>query len=109
MSGETCSRAGCGRAATYAPRLKIPAMGMPIALHQPLAMFVSIELCREHAQTFAQDGLTFDDGSELREAIRRVVAGMGRAEPDFERVTSEPVSINDPDYLSFKSKTGSRH
>lgn len=44
-----CGKIGCIRQARLAPKLHLPAAGLPIDLHQPATMLIGLKLCAEHA------------------------------------------------------------
>ncbi len=95
---KTCEHQGCARAATHAPRLNIPAQGWPIDLHQPISMFIGIELCKDHAKTFG-DGFKWSDNPKLKEAIE--IVSRGKAPPDFDRAFHTVTRLDSDEYRKF--------
>lgn len=100
-----CEFKGCDRTATHALRLIVPAAGWPEAIHRPLSIIIGLKLCREHAD--AADVKQFMD-DELRATIRNHLAAGRKEAPDFERARSEPVRLEDSDYLEFERMQAGR-
>lgn len=91
-----CQKTDCGRPATTAPTLNIPAKGFPISLHQPIRMVIGLRLCRHCArQATAPDFLT--------DKIKAVVEAMarGKAPPDFDRAFVSPISLDGDEFQNF--------
>jgi hypothetical protein len=98
-----CQHESCNRPATHAPQLQIPAQGWPIDLHQPVAMFIGVELCKDHATRFGDD-FKWSDNLKIKEAVEFIT--RGRAPPDFERAFHTVVRLDSEAYRTFLGMRG---
>lgn len=104
-----CDHRGCLSPARWAPKLCVPAQGIPIDLHKPLSALASLPLCDIHiAEIKAQDmlGGKFDGtalGNEpMKEIFRTTVRAIGGVAPDFDRAFIQKVRLDSDEYSSFK-------
>lgn len=91
-----CDKEGCDRRSTHVVVALVPARGWSLALHDPLRIYCSVELCREHADE-AADGRLFDE--EARTQLNELVAFRGRHQPDWSRAKYEVAQVDDPFYV----------
>lgn len=95
-----CENENCTHEATHSVTLNIPAKDVAIDLHNPIKMYIGVELCKDHAKSFGE-GFDWDENKELREAIEATVATIGGGAADFDRTFHSAISINDHGYLQF--------
>lgn len=93
--GPLCAFTNCAEPATFGIRIMIPPKGVPILREQCIQLFVGLEACLAHAQSFdLQEFLTLND--PLFESMRK------RLNADTTRAWHECVTTNHPDYLKYK-------
>lgn len=105
-----CEFKGCESPARYAPKLMVPATGIPIDLHNPLAAICSLPLCDIHiSEITAKDILAgqFDGSGEqivdpLKDIFRIAARSVGGQPPDFERAFIRKVRIDSDEYKTFE-------
>ncbi|MFN3584854.1 hypothetical protein [Phenylobacterium sp.] len=98
-----CQRTGCGRTATHAPRICVPAFpgrrGGRIACEAVLTLVCCDDCILEvGAADFVASG---DRG---RDALRQALAlqAGGRFLPDFDEAWVEPVALTSPDWAAVE-------
>jgi hypothetical protein len=95
-----CENEGCDKEATHSVTLNIPAAGVPIDLHTPIKMYIGVELCREHADSFGEK-FTWEENDSLRDAIEASVAALGGSPADFDRSFHAVCSLDSQGYQQF--------
>lgn len=104
---KKCERDDCERQATHSVTLNVPAMDVPIDIHQPIKMYVGIELCRDHAKGFGED-FDWAGNEQLKDAIATTLSATGRSEADFDRAFHSVIRLDDNGYQQFLKLRGSR-
>jgi hypothetical protein len=95
-----CSSKDCGRLAVCVPKIRVPAEGWPIALHQPLTLLMQMPLCQACFDALKIEEFVGDQSDgKLRQVIR--LGATGRQPPDFARAYFERVSIGSGEYRQF--------
>lgn len=97
---KKCERDDCEHAATHSVTLNVPAMGVPIDIHQPIKMYIGIELCRDHAKAFGVD-FKWRENEPLKDAIATTLSATGRSEADFDRAFHSVIRLDDDGYQQF--------
>lgn len=108
MTKHVCERAGCGRPAKWAPKLCVPASGVPIDLHQPLSIVLCLPVCDEHfAEMKAPE---FVEDEKMRKLFR-TIADMsvpadqrhirGPVPPDFARAFFTKLRLDSDEYRAY--------
>lgn len=96
-----CCHVDCQLEAKWAPKLCVPATGVPIDTHNPLKIIMSIPVCDDHiGEMRAPDFLSHDPRLK---GIFEMMA-RGRAAPDFERAFIQRVSLNSSEYKIFRKQ-----
>lgn len=71
-------------------------------MHEPLKVYCTMVLCREHADAEVKAGCPGPFGEEARQAMHAtVVDALGRAEPDWSRAEYEAVRVDSREYREF--------
>lgn len=96
-----CAWEGCKNKGRFAPKICVPATGVPIDCHQPLSAIFGMALCDDHIKTCTPELLLTDQGKDL---FRQLAASMTRVPPDFARAWVSPVSLNSPEYKKFQKQ-----
>jgi len=82
---------------TCALALNVPAMGCPIAEHDPIRIILSLKLCDKClSETKPSDFFAADLNGNLEQIVR--IQARGKAEPDFKRAFVTRVNFEDSDY-----------
>lgn len=95
-----CAHTGCGRPATHAPKICVPATGWPIDLHQPLSAILMLKVCRQHVAEAFHPTENFKPGSPLRTVFE--VLARGKVPPDFARAFVTPIRLDSDEFQSFE-------
>lgn len=100
-----CSKQHCGKPATCAPRICIPAMGHPILPGKQCTIVVGMPMCDGCLKDFDQDLILNDS---LKASFRQRFADIGRAPPDFNRAFVVACKTDDPDFQNIHRKRAER-
>jgi len=89
-----CEEDGCKENATHSVTINIPAVGVPIDLHQPLKLYVDVKFCHSHAKEFGKY-FSWKENEELKENIMGFVRDAKFGERDFNRTFASTIQITD--------------
>jgi hypothetical protein len=93
-----CQMKGCTVEATCGLALNVPAVGCPIAEHDPIRVVLGLQLCDKHlAETPPSD--FFGADGRLEQIIR--IQARGKAEPDFKRAFVSAVSFESNEWQAL--------
>lgn len=91
----------CESDATCALALNVPAVGCPIAEHEPIRIVIGLQLCDKHlAEAKAAD--FFGTDSRLEQTVR--ILASGKAEPDFNRAFVSACSFDSVEWKALTCK-----
>lgn len=96
-----CQRKGCDKQAKFGVKLCVPAMGWSIDQHNPLAVLVGFEVCKEHFDEIIPKEWIKDDRMKELFRIAARARGSDAVPPDFERVFKRSVPIDSKEWLDF--------
>lgn len=94
-----CSKTGCAAAATCAPKLCVPAQGVPIDIHQPMTMIIGLPVCAAH---FAELKTELFLTQITRRSFETMARAGKRIAPDFARAFLERIPLNGSEYQTFQ-------
>lgn len=102
-----CQRIDCGREATCAPRIHVPAMRRPGV--KPLTSVLTLVCCAQCMGELAAADFV-GPGDRGREALRQALALVvdGRFVPDFDAAWLEPVALTSADWLAVERARAGR-
>jgi hypothetical protein len=95
-----CENENCDKEATHSVTLNIPAIGVPIDLHSPIKMYIGVELCLEHANSFGEK-FSWEENEPLRDAIEASVRALGGSPADFDRSFHAVCTLDSQGYQQF--------
>lgn len=103
MTYARCEHDGCERAAQFAPKICVPAMGWPLDEKRALQATLGVRLCREHCEEFpAADQFKADAPGALREVFKVMARAAGSfIPPDFKRAWVKPVPLDGEEWATF--------
>lgn len=100
-----CSNSTCKKEAVCAPRICVPAEGVPIDLHKPISMVASLYLCDEHFDSLDVELFIVEPVKEL---LRGMSAEMGKLTPDFKRAFITRCALNHPHFTALMERREAR-
>lgn len=100
-----CSKQGCLRPATCAPRICIPAQGHPILPGKQCTIVVGLPMCDNCLKDFDKN-LVLNDS--LKASFRQRFAELKKAPPDFERAYVVACPADHPDFQHIHRKRAER-
>lgn len=95
-----CMRKDCNEEATSALKICVPATGHSIDSHQPISIFLGVEICSKHAAEETVEEWLKDN--RMRQML--TMAAAGRAAPDFDRAWLKVLALDDPDLLAYEAR-----
>lgn len=94
-----CMIEGCPAAATYAPKLCIPAMGHKIGSHQPIELMLGFKTCHAHFDSDAKKMLA--ENPNFEKMIR--LMARDRATPDFDRAWIVAMPLDGDEFQEYQA------
>lgn len=95
-----CQRKQCDNMASHNPVLRIPALGVAIPDHEPLAVRIAMPLCQHHAAT-VKPGEFLAKGSKLRARVLSACKATAKIKPDFKRSYIEVAPLEQSPKYTF--------
>jgi len=109
-----CTRDGCAREATHAPRICVPALGHPRREATALKVLAGVKLCRDHAKAF--DMMSFietpksaTDPSTPKSLVEEMIRAQRRALPDWRLAWVSPIRLDSAEFLEFEAAGQTQH
>jgi hypothetical protein len=97
-----CDYNGCLNNAHLALRLRVPAEGYDVSMHEPMKAIIGVCTCVEHFHNLGPA----DVARFLTPAMRKLFVefAKGKAPPDFRRAFVEGVNLHNPDWISYVNR-----